>query len=204
DPDLLPLEFDEAAIAALADGLPELPDDKKRRFMAELGLSAYDSSVLVAEKEMADYFEAMLTEGAEPKAAANWLVNEHLGRLNREGMAIADAPVSASANGAIVQMITAGDISGKIGKQVYDIIWTEGGGDPRAIVEERGLKQVTDAGAITAIVDEVVAANAEKAAEAKANPRLVGWFVGQVMKASGGKANPQAVNQVLREKLGVE
>jgi aspartyl-tRNA(Asn)/glutamyl-tRNA(Gln) amidotransferase subunit B len=204
DPDLLPLELDEAEIAALAEGLPELPDEKRRRFMAELGLSAYDASVLVPDKEMADYFEAMLADGAEPKAAANWLVNEHLGRLNREGVAISEAPVTAAANSAIVQMIAAGDISGRIAKEVYDILWSEGGGDPRRIVEERGLRQVTDAGAIAALVDDVVAANADKAEQARANPKLVGWFVGQVMQASGGKANPQAASRMLREKLGLQ
>jgi aspartyl-tRNA(Asn)/glutamyl-tRNA(Gln) amidotransferase subunit B len=204
DPDLLPLEFGDAYVAALAEDLPELPDEKRTRFMAEFGLSAYDASVLVAEKEMAAYYEEMLAEGAEPKSAANWLINEHLGRLNKEGLPFVEAPVSASANSAIVQMVASGAISGKIAKQVYDIAWNEGGGDPRRIVEERGLKQVTDMGAIEALVDGAIAANPDKAAQAKANPKLVGWFVGQVMQASKGKANPQTVNQMLRDKLGTD
>jgi aspartyl-tRNA(Asn)/glutamyl-tRNA(Gln) amidotransferase subunit B len=203
DPDLLPLELEEAEIAALAEGLPELPDEKRVRFMAELGLSAYDASVLVADRATADFFEAV-TAGRDGKQAANWVINELLGALNRAGLDIGSSPVSADQLGALLDLQQEGVISGKIAKEVFDILWREEGGDPRTIVEERGLKQVTDVGAIEAIVEEVVAANADKAAETKANPKLVGWFVGQVMKASGGKANPQAVNQLLRDKLGVE
>jgi aspartyl-tRNA(Asn)/glutamyl-tRNA(Gln) amidotransferase subunit B len=203
DPDLLPLELDEAEIAALAEGLPELPDEKRRRFMAELGLSAYDASVLVADRATAAYFEAVAA-GRDGKQAANWVINELLGALNRAGLDIESSPVSADQLGALLDLQQEGVISGKIAKEVFDILWREEEGEPRAIVEERGLKQVTDVGAIEAIVDEVVAANADKAAQAKANPKLVGWFVGQVMKASGGKANPQAVNELLRDKLDVE
>jgi aspartyl-tRNA(Asn)/glutamyl-tRNA(Gln) amidotransferase subunit B len=201
DPDLLPLELEQAWVDKIAASLPELPDEKKNRFM-EMGLSAYDALVLVAEKEAADYFEAMLKEGAEPKAAANWLNNEYFGRLNKAGLAIADGPVTATANSAIVQMVSANVISGKIAKDLLDIVWSEGG-DPRAIVESRGLKQVTDTGAIEAAVDKVVAANPDKAAAAKAKPALAGWFVGQVMKATGGKANPAAVNAVVKARLGI-
>jgi aspartyl-tRNA(Asn)/glutamyl-tRNA(Gln) amidotransferase subunit B len=201
DPDLLPLELEQAWVDEIASSLPELPDEKKNRFM-EMGLSAYDALVLVAEKESADYFEAMLKEGAEPKAAANWLNNEYFGRLNKAGLAIGNGPVAAAANSAIVQMISADVISGKIAKDLLDIVWAEGG-DPRSLVESRGLKQVTDSGAIEAAVDKVIAANPDKVAAAKAKPALAGWFVGQVMKATGGKANPAAVNAIVKARLGI-
>jgi len=201
DPDLLPLVLDQASVDAVAAALPELPDEKKKRFM-DMGLSSYDALVLVAEKEAADYFEVMLREGAEPKAAANWLNNEYFGRLNKAGLSIEDGPVSAAANSAIVQMVSANLINGKTAKDVLDIVWAEGG-DPRAVVESRGLKQVTDTGAIEAAVDKVIAANPEKAAAAKAKPAMAGWFVGQVMKATGGKANPGVVNALLKARLGI-
>jgi aspartyl-tRNA(Asn)/glutamyl-tRNA(Gln) amidotransferase subunit B len=201
DPDLLPLVLEQGWVDRIASSLPELPDEKKGRFMA-MGLSAYDALVLVAEKEAADYFEAMLKEGVEAKAAANWLNNEYFGRLNKAGLAIVDGPVSAAANSSIVQMVASEVISGKIAKDVLDIVWTEGG-DPREIVESRGLKQVTDTGAIEAAVDKVIAENPDKAAAAKAKPQLAGWFVGQVMKATGGKANPAAVNAVVKSRLGL-
>jgi aspartyl-tRNA(Asn)/glutamyl-tRNA(Gln) amidotransferase subunit B len=199
DPDLLPLVLDQAWVDEIAASLPELPDEKKARLM-KMGLSSYDASVLVAEKESADYFEAMLAAGADAKAAANWLNNEYFGRLNKAGLAIADGPVSAAANSAIVQMVSGGVISGKIAKDVLDVVWTEGG-DPRAIVERRGLEQVTDTGAIEKAVDAVIAANPDKVAAAKAKPQLVGWFVGQVMKATGGRANPAVVNATLKARL---
>ena len=201
DPDLLPLIFDQAWVDGLARGLPELPDDKKARFM-ELGLSAYDASVLVAEKEAADYFEAMVAEGTDAKAAANWLNNEYFGRLNKAGLTIATGPIPATAAGAIVQMVAAKTISGKIAKDLADIVWREGG-DPRVLVEERGLRQVTDESAIEAAVDAVIAANPDKVEEVKAKPKAAAWFVGQVMKATGGKANPQAVNAILKRRLGL-
>jgi len=201
DPDLLPLELEQDWVDGIAAALPELPDEKKNRFMA-LGLSAYDALVLVAEKETADYFEAMLKEGVEPKAAANWLNNEYFGRLNKAGLAIADGPVSAKANSEIVEMVAENVISGKIAKDVLDILWAEGG-DPRTIVEARGLKQVTDSGAIEQAVDAVIAANPDKAAAAKAKPAMAGWFVGQVMKATGGKANPASVNALVKARLGI-
>jgi aspartyl-tRNA(Asn)/glutamyl-tRNA(Gln) amidotransferase subunit B len=201
DPDLLPLRLDQTWVDEIASSLPELPDEKKARFM-KLGLSTYDALVLVAEREAADYFEAMLADGAEPKAAANWLNNEYFGRLNKAGLSIADGPVSASANSAIVQMVAANVISGKIAKDVLDIVWSEGG-DPRTIVESRGLKQVTDTSAIEKAVDGVIASNPDKATAAKAKPQLAGWFVGQVMKATGGKANPGVVNAIVKARLGI-
>jgi aspartyl-tRNA(Asn)/glutamyl-tRNA(Gln) amidotransferase subunit B len=202
DPDLLPLEFDQAYVDELGKGLPELPDAKKSRFMQEYGLSAYDADVLVAERASADFFEEV-AQGRDGKAAANWVINELFGRLNREGHDIGDSPVSARQLGAIVDLIGESVISGKIAKDLFEIVWTEGG-DPRQIVESRGMKQVTDSGAIERAVDEIVAANPEKVQQAKAKPTLLGWFVGQVMKATGGKANPGAVNAILKAKLGIE
>ncbi len=157
--------------------------------------------MLTAEREVADYFEAVAA-GRDAKAAANWVINELSGRLNREGLSISDSPVSAGQLGAIIGLIGEGTISGKIAKELFEIVWAEGG-DPAEIVEARGMKQVTDTGAIEKIVDEIVAANPGKVADAKAKPQAIGWFVGQVMKASGGKANPQAVNALLKAKLGV-
>jgi aspartyl-tRNA(Asn)/glutamyl-tRNA(Gln) amidotransferase subunit B len=200
DPDLLPLEFDDAFIEALRAGLPELPDQKKARFMADYGLSGYDAGVLVLEREAADYFEAV-ARGRDGKLAANWVINELFGRLNKESRSIEDSPVPAPTLGSIIDLISEGVISGKIAKDLFEIVWTEGG-DPRAIVEARGLKQVTDSSAIARIVAEVIAANPDKVAQARAKPSLAGWFVGQVMKASGGKANPQQVNDLVRQQLG--
>jgi len=202
DPDLLPLVLDPAWVEGIKASLPELPDEKKTRFIGA-GLSTYDAGVLVAEKEAADYFEAMLAAGAEAKASANWLNNEYFGRLNKEGLTIIEGPVSARANAAIVRMISDGVISGKIAKDLLDIVWVEKSDDPQAIVEARGLKQVTDTGAIEAAVDLVIAANPEKVEEVKAKPKLSAWFVGQVMKTTGGKANPQAVNAILKRKLNL-
>jgi aspartyl-tRNA(Asn)/glutamyl-tRNA(Gln) amidotransferase subunit B len=196
----LPLEFDDAYVAALQQHLPELPDQKKARFVA-LGLSTYDAGVLVAERETAEFFETV-AKGRDAKTAANWVINDLFGRLNKEGKDIGASPVSSSQLGAILDLIGAGTISGKIAKDLFEIVWTEGG-DPRAIVEARGMKQVTDLGAIAKAVDEIVAANPDKVADAKTNPKAIGWFVGQVMKSSGGKANPQAVNDLLRTKLGL-
>jgi len=201
DPDLLPLEFDQAFVDALAATLPELPDARKQRFEAEYGLSAYDADVLVAEKESADYFEAV-AKGRDAKTAANWVINELFGRLNREGRGIDESPVSSAQLGTVLDLIREEVISGKIAKDLFEIVWTEGG-DPRGIVEARGLKQVTDTGAIEAVVDRIIADNPDKAAEAKAKPAMLGWFVGQVMRGSGGKANPQAVNALLKAKLGL-
>ncbi len=203
DPDLLPLVLDQTWVDEIARGLPELPDQKKSRFTA-LGLSAYDSSVLVAERETADYFDDMLRAGADAKAAANWLINEYFGRLNRAGLTIATGPVTAKANAEIVEMISTNQISSKIAKDVLDIEWKESTGAPRSrIVDARGMKQVTDESAIEEAVDHVIAANPDKAAEARAKPKMASWFVGQVMKATQGKANPQAVNAILKRRLGL-
>ncbi len=202
DPDLLPLEFSQAYVDELARDLPELPDEKRTRLMKDYGLSAYDSSVLVSERERADFFE-VAAKGRDGKLAANWVINELLGRLNREGHDITDSPVSAAQIGGIVDLISNGTISGKIAKDLFEIVWSEGG-YPAEVVKKRGMKQVTDTGAIEKAVDEVIAANPDKVQAVKAKPSIVGWFVGQVMKASGGKANPQAVNEILKEKLGVE
>jgi aspartyl-tRNA(Asn)/glutamyl-tRNA(Gln) amidotransferase subunit B len=202
DPDLLPLEFDDAYVADLAKGLPELPDAKKARFISQYGLSAYDASVLSAERESADFFETV-AKGRDGKQAANWVINEFFGRLNKEGKEIADSPISATQIGGIVDLIGSGAISGKIAKDLFEIVWTEGG-DPAAIVEQRGMKQVTDTGAIEKAVDEIIAANPDKVEQAKLKPSMLGWFVGQVMKASGGKAAPGAVNELLKAKLGIE
>ncbi len=206
DPDLLPLEFTEAYVAELKAGLPELPDRKKARFTDELGLSAYDASVLVADRESAAFFETVLSQLSDKKRAgklaANWVINELFGRLNKQGLAIGASPVSASQLASIVDLIGEGTISGKIAKDLFEIVWQEGG-DPRAIVDTRGMRQVTDLSAIEKAVDEIIAANPDKVAQAKAKPQALGWFVGQVMKSSGGKANPQAVNDLLKSKLGI-
>ncbi len=200
DPDLLPLELDAAWVETIKKSLPELPDEKRARFVA-FGLTPYDASVLVAERELADYYEA-LAKGVDAKAAANWLNNEILGRLNRDSLTIADVPVSAAANNAIVTMVADGTISGKIAKDLLYIVWTEGG-DPRQVVEARGLRQVTDTGAIDAAIEAVIAANPDKVEEVKAKPKLAAWFVGQVMKQTGGKANPGAVNAALKKRLNL-
>jgi aspartyl-tRNA(Asn)/glutamyl-tRNA(Gln) amidotransferase subunit B len=201
DPDLLPLEFDDAYVDALKGDLPELPDEKKARFIAAFGLPAYDAGVLIAEKETANFFEAV-ANGRDPKSAANWVINELAGRLNKEGKDIGASPVSAAQLGAILDLIAEKTISGKIAKELFEIVWSDGG-DPRTIVDARGMKQVTDTGAIEKVVDEIVAANPDKVADARTNPKAIGWFVGQVMKTSGGKANPQAVNDILKAKLGL-
>ncbi|MGB7856031.1 MAG: Asp-tRNA(Asn)/Glu-tRNA(Gln) amidotransferase subunit GatB [Pseudolabrys sp.] len=201
DPDLLPLVFDQPYVDALAAKLPELPDEKKSRFMRDFSLSEYDAGVLVAERETAEFFEAV-AKGRDGKAAANWVINELFGRLNKEGKTIASSAVSAGQVGAMLDLIRDGTISGKIAKDLFEIVWTEGG-DPRAIVEQRGMKQVTDTAAIEKVVDDIVAKNPDKVADAKSNPKIIGWFVGQVMKSSGGKASPQAVNDILKRKLGL-
>ncbi|MEA2881695.1 MAG: aspartyl-tRNA(Asn)/glutamyl-tRNA(Gln) amidotransferase subunit [Bradyrhizobium sp.] len=206
DPDLLPLEFTQAFVDGLKADLPELPDEKKARFVADLGLTPYDAGVLVSEHESADFYEAVLARlsnrARDGKLAANWVINELFGRLNKEGRDIATSPLSAAQLAEIVDLIGEGTISGKIAKELFEIVWSDGG-EPRALVEARGMKQVTDLGAIEQAVDAIIAANPDKAAQARAKPQLIGWFVGQVMKSSGGKANPQAVNDLLRSKLGL-
>jgi aspartyl-tRNA(Asn)/glutamyl-tRNA(Gln) amidotransferase subunit B len=206
DPDLLPLELTAAYVDDLKTHLPELPDEKKVRFTRDYGLSSYDAGVLVGEREVAAFFEAVARKpdgsSRDAKAAANWTINELAGRLNKEGKGIGTSPVSAAQLGAILDLIAAGTISGKIAKDLFEIVWTEGG-DPHSIVETRGMKQVTDLSAIERVVDDIVAKNPDKVEQAKAKPALIGWFVGQVMKASGGKANPQTVNDLLKRRLGV-
>lgn len=214
DPDLLPLEFDQAYVDDLKAHLPELPDEKKARFIRDLGLTAYDANVLVAEKDRADEFEAWLklARSSSPKAVANWLINEHLGRLNKENLTLASSPVGAGANAAIIELASRNEISGKGAKELYEGVWaantaiassvsTEG--HVHALMAKLDLKQVTDLGAIEKVVDEIIAANPDKVAQARAKPTMIGWFVGQAMKASGGKANPQAVNDLLKAKLGL-
>ena len=201
DPDLLPLELDPKAVAALKAKLPELPDAKKARFVRDFGLSPYDAGQLVAERETAAYFETV-AKGRDAKLAANWVINELFGRLNKDARTVATSPVSASQLAGLIELISEKTISGKIAKDLFEILWTEGG-DPRALVASRGMAQVTDLGAIGAIVDELIAQNPDKVAQAKANPKAMMWFVGQAMKSSGGKASPQAVNELLKSKLGV-
>lgn len=202
DPDLLPLEFDQAFVDALKADLPELPDEKEARFIDRLGLSAYDASILVSEKSIADFFEKV-ADGRDGKAAANWIINDLLGALNKAGMDIDESPISPDQLGGIVDLIKTGTISGKIAKELFEIVWNEGG-NPEDIVEQRGMKQVTDSAAIEKNVEEVLAANPDKVEQALAKPAVAGWFVGQVMKATGGKANPQAVNALVKAKLGLE
>jgi aspartyl-tRNA(Asn)/glutamyl-tRNA(Gln) amidotransferase subunit B len=205
DPDLLPLELTSEFVDALRTSLPELPDEKKHRFVTEYALSAYDADVLVAERESAEFFEAVVRgdpRRRDAKAAANWIINELFGRLNKEGREISASPVNAEQLGIILDLLADGTISGKIAKELFELVWIEGG-DPRAIVDARGLKQVTDTSEIERAVDAIIAANPDKVEQAKSKPAVVGWFVGQVMKSSGGKANPQTVNALLRQKLGV-
>jgi aspartyl-tRNA(Asn)/glutamyl-tRNA(Gln) amidotransferase subunit B len=201
DPDLLPLKLDLKKIAAIKSSLPELPDDKKARFVSSYGLSSYDASVLVAEQTSAAFYEAV-AKGRDGKLSANWLINELFGRLNKEGKSVETSPVSAAQLGGLVDLISNGTISGKIAKDVFEILWTEGG-SPSEVVQARGLVQVTDLGAIEKTVDEIIGQNPDKVAAAQAKPALLGWFVGQVMKTTGGKANPAAVNDILRQKLGI-
>src|SRR3974390_2627590 len=209
DPDLLPLELEAAFVEELKAGLPELPDEKKARFTRDFGLTPYDAGMLVAERDTADYFEAvagggnLAGQGRDAKAAANWIINDLAGGLNTEGLAISHSPVSAAQLGTILDLIADGTISGKIAKELFEITWTEGG-DPKATVQTRGMRQMTDVAAIEALVDDILRRNPEKVEQAKAKPAMIGWFVGQVMKSSGGKANPQAVNDLFKAKLGVE
>ncbi len=200
-PDLLPLEIEQAWVDDIAASLPELPDEKRARFVTSYGITEYDASVLTAEVENAAFFEDV-AKGRDGKTAANWVINELFGRLKRDDLGISESPISAVQLGAILDLLGKGEISGKIAKDLFEIVWTEGG-DPAQIVEERGMKQVTDTGAIETAVDEVIAANPGQVEKAKQNPKLAGWFVGQVMKATGGKANPKAVNEIVAAKLGL-
>ena len=201
DPDLLPLVLTEDFIAAIEAELPELPDAKKARFVSEYGLSDEDASQLVEERETAAYYESV-AEGRDKKLASNWLLSELTGALNKAGKGLDESPVSAAALGGLIELISDGTISGRIAKDVF-VEMFESGKNAGAIVEEKGLRQVSDAGEITGLIDGVLAANQDKVAEYKSGKdKLFGFFVGQVMKQSQGKANPALVNQVLREKLG--
>jgi aspartyl-tRNA(Asn)/glutamyl-tRNA(Gln) amidotransferase subunit B len=201
DPDLLPLEIEQAWVDDIAAKMPELPDAKKARFMGDYGLTDYDANVLTAELDAGRFFDEV-AKGRDGKTAANWVINELFGRLNKEGLEITASPVSAAQLGGLLDLLGADTISGKIAKDLFEILWTEGG-DPAEIVETRGMKQVTDTGAIEAAVDQVIAENPAQVEKAKANPKLAGWFVGQVMKVTGGKANPAAVNALVAQKLGL-
>jgi aspartyl-tRNA(Asn)/glutamyl-tRNA(Gln) amidotransferase subunit B len=202
DPDLLPLEIDDAFVERARATLPELPDARKARFVTEFGLSAYDAGVLTATREMADYYEAVMrAAGGEPKVCANWVMGELSGALNRSNLEVVGSPVSPAMLGGMVRRVVDGTISGKIAKEVFESMWA-GEGDADAIIEKRGLRQVTDTGAIERLVEDVMAANPEQVAGYRAGKdKLLGFFVGQVMKASGGKANPAQLNEVLKRKL---
>jgi aspartyl-tRNA(Asn)/glutamyl-tRNA(Gln) amidotransferase subunit B len=201
DPDLLPLEIEQAWVDDIHARMPELPDAKKARFMADYGLTDYDANVLTAELDSGRYFDDV-AKGRDGKMAANWVINELFGRLKKEGHDITESPVSAGQLGQIIDLIAAGTISGKMAKDLFEIVYTEGG-DPAQIAEARGMKQVTDTGAIEAAVDAIIAANPDQVEKAKANPKLAGWFTGQVIKATGGKANPATVNALVAAKLGL-
>jgi aspartyl-tRNA(Asn)/glutamyl-tRNA(Gln) amidotransferase subunit B len=210
DPDLLPLEIAPSLVDDLRKDLPELPDEKKARFIRELGMNEYNAAVLVADKDAAAFFEetlARLDEKARnlgrPRVAgevSKWVQGELFGALNREGLQVAESPVSPEQMAILLWLMFDNDINITMAKDIFKIIWSEGG-DPRTIAEQRGLKQVSDLSAIEKIVDDIVSKNPDKVADAKANPKAIGWFVGQVMKASGGKANPSATSQMLTTKF---
>jgi len=202
DPDLLPLEIEQSMVDELKANLPELPDEKKARFIKDYDLKPYDAGVLIMDKASSDFFEDV-AKGRDARLAVNWVTGDFFGALNKAGLDVSSSPVSADQLGALIDLIKDDTISGKIAKQVFEIIWEEGG-DPAEIVELRGLKQVTDTGAIEAAVDAVIAGNPDKVEEVKKKPNMLGWFVGQVMKATQGKANPQTVNQLLRDRLGLD
>ena len=201
DPDLLPLKLEEAWVARLRDSMPELPDAKKARFIEQYGLPAYDAGVLVADKETADFYEAV-AKGRDGKLAANWLTGDFFAFLNKSGLALADAPVTAERLGGLLDRIADSTVSGRLAKEVFEAMW-ETGRTADAVIEEKGLRQITDTGAIEAAIDEVLAREAAKVTEYRSGKdKLFGFFVGQVMKATGGKANPKLVNETLRRKLG--
>ncbi|WKL56010.1 Asp-tRNA(Asn)/Glu-tRNA(Gln) amidotransferase subunit GatB [Asticcacaulis sp. ZE23SCel15] len=203
DPDLLPLELELAWIEDIKKSLPELPDDKRQRLVSQYGLSVYDATVLITEQARADYFEAA-AKGRDAKLVANWVTNELLARLSKDGHEITDSPLPPAHIAGLVELIETNVISSKIAKTVFEHMWdAKGTITPAEIVEKHGLKQVTDTGAIEKAIDDIIAANPDKAAEVATKPQAIGWFVGQVMKATGGKANPAAVNEILKAKLGV-
>ena len=200
DPDLLPLELEPDWVAQIKANLPELPDAKKARFLADYGLSAGDAAVLVADREDADFFEAVARGRRDPKLAGNWVINEFYGRLNKAGQRREEAPVTAEKLSGLLALIESGAISGRIAKDVFDDMF-ETGKDAAAIVEAKGLKQISDTGAIEKIIDRLIADNPKQVAQAKEQPKVAGWFVGQVMKATRGQANPAVVNEILKKKL---
>jgi len=208
DPDLLPLEFDQAFIDGLAEGLPELPDDKQARFISEYGVTPYDAMVLTLERESADYYESAVKFGGskrDGKAVANLLNGDVAAFANSQGLSVFETHIKPGQIAGIVDLVAAGTISSKGAKDLLQIIIAEEPeGEPAEIVERRGMKQVTDLGAIEAVIDEIIAKNPGQVEAVKAKPTMLGWFVGQAMKASGGKANPQALNELLKKKLGIE
>ncbi|MCL5974910.1 MAG: Asp-tRNA(Asn)/Glu-tRNA(Gln) amidotransferase subunit GatB [Gammaproteobacteria bacterium] len=204
DPDLLPLVLDKGLLDQVRATLPELPNEKRDRFVNEMGLSKYDASVLTSSRELADYFEAVLaaTGNKDPKQCANWVIGDLSGALNKAGLEITESPVSAQQLGSVLLRIQDNTISGKIAKQVFEAIWNGEGADADAVIEGQGLKQVTDTGAIEIMIDEVIAANPEQLQQYRdGKEQVFGFFVGQVMKASKGKANPGQVNDILKQKL---
>jgi len=201
DPDLLPLELEPEWIEEIKASLPELPDEKKARFIADFGLPAYDAGVLVADRETAAFYETV-AEGRDAKLAANWVIGDYFGALNRSGAELGAAPVDAKKLGGLLDLIADGTISGRIAKEVFEEMW-ESGQEAGAIVEAKGLKQISDSSEIEGLVDEIIAGNPKQVEQYKGgNEKIIGWFVGQVMKATQGKANPGLVNQVLKQKLG--
>ncbi|MGL4320493.1 MAG: Asp-tRNA(Asn)/Glu-tRNA(Gln) amidotransferase subunit GatB [Paracoccaceae bacterium] len=200
-PDLLPLEIEQAWVDQIAATMPELPDAKKARFMGDFGLTDYDANVLTADLENAQYFEAV-AQGRDGKQTANWVINELFGRLNKQGLAIADSPVSTGQLGGMLDLLAKGEITGKMAKDLFEILWSEGG-DPAEQAAKHGMKAVTDTGEIEAALDALIAANPDQVEKAKVNAKLAGWFTGQVLKATGGKANPAVVNTMVAAKLGL-
>lgn len=201
DPDLLPLEIEQAWVDDIAASMPELPDAKKARFMADFGLTDYDANVLTADLDSAGFFESV-AQGRDGKIAANWVINELFGRLNKQGLAIAETPVSAKQLGGMLDLLAKGEITGKMAKDLFEILWLEGG-DPAEQAAKHGMKAVTDTGEIERALDALIAANPEQVEKAKLNAKLAGWFTGQVLKATGGKANPAVVNAMVAQKLGL-
>jgi len=202
DPDLLPLVLDPAWVKEIEATLPELPDDKRRRLMSQYGLSAYDAGVLIIEGARADFFEAA-AKGRDAKLTANWVANELLGHLAKDGLEITESPLTPADIAGLAQLIEEDVISSKIAREVFEHMWA-GEGSAADIVEKRGMRQVSDSGALEALADKLIAANPGQAAAVKAKPQAIGWFVGQIMRETGGKANPAAVNEILKRKLGVE
>ena len=200
-PDLLPLEIEQAWVDDIAASMPELPDAKKARFMGDFGLTDYDANVLTADLDSAGFFETV-AKGRDGKITANWVINELFGRLNKESLSIADTPMSADQLGGIIDLIASGEISGKMAKDLFELVWKDGG-TPADVAAANGMKQVTDTGAIAAAIDALIAANPAQVEKARANAKLAGWFVGQVLKSTGGKANPAIVNQMVAQKLGL-